>query len=268
MLVFGGTAFGWDFTAPTLSFGTSYSSSFTSAPTGFGSATSFAGACSDCFTLNTSTWSTTTTYDGWNGSISTAGASAFVDTTECDDPDPEPCVDIDQDTLCDEFDNCLDTPPGDPIDDFGCPIPPEPCDDTDEDGVCDVEDECEDTPLDVTVDDFGCECEDTDLDGICDVDDECIDVNQNQICDDEECAPDDVQCILDVKCECGAPPPFHGDYQSCIVHWANELGLDSGIGTCYASIAADSDCGMPGPNGWQEGISEVPVYQEGECEVD
>jgi hypothetical protein len=68
-------------------------------------------------------------------------------------PDPEPCVDGDGDTLCDEFDLCLDTPPGAIIDADGCEISTDACDDTDQDEVCDADDVCPD------MDDNSLECQ-------------------------------------------------------------------------------------------------------------
>ena len=116
LLAFAGTAFGLSFTrytptSSTFSYsptGFSSSSTFTSAPTGFGFGSAIAFGCGDCFTLNTTSFSTTETRDGWNGSISTAGASAYVSTIICEEPPV--CEDSDRDGVCDESDNCVDDP--------------------------------------------------------------------------------------------------------------------------------------------------------------
>ncbi|GAG04120.1 unnamed protein product, partial [marine sediment metagenome] len=142
LLAFSGTAFGWDFRAPILSSPTTVSafsrtSSFTSSPTGFGSSGAIAFGCATCgsVTAITNTWSTTTTYDGWNGSISSAGASAFVSVLDgivCEEPPV--CDDGDEDGICDESDNCEFDPNTDQAD-------------GDEDGIGDACDECPDEAL-------------------------------------------------------------------------------------------------------------------------
>ena len=376
LFVFNGTGLAWDFGDPYSVPSSSFSSSFsvTSSPYGggFGGATSF--GCSSCGTVTTTnSFSTTTTMDGYNGSISTAGASAYVEVIEC-----EECDDEDGDGICDEDDNCPDWPNADQedTDEDGVGDTCDSCfltynpgqEDQDGDGIGNVCDECPDdisndldqdgicAPDDNCHNDYNPGQEDTDGDGTGDACDACLDVDEDQVCDDvdncldisnsnqedqdqdgvgdacdncfqhfnddqldwdqngigdvcdptgcdgyqlpecpdgsptypeadctpqypevgiciDPCDPDgpggqdpDVQCILDRECPCGAPPPPHGDYQSCIVHWAQELVddgiIEPGIGTCYVSIAADSECGMPQ---WEDGVSEIPVYQEGEC---
>ncbi|MGI6456827.1 MAG: OmpA family protein [bacterium] len=73
------------------------------------------------------------------------------------------CPDSDGDGVCDEDDECPDTPRGVPVDARGCPeeeptiqVPPQPCPDSDGDGVCDEDDECPDTPRGARVDERGC----------------------------------------------------------------------------------------------------------------
>ncbi len=188
----------------------------------------------------------------------------------CDD-----CNDVDTDGTCDDVDNCLDLPNDQT--------------DTDGDGVGD---ECDNCPDHANPDQS-----DWDNNGVGDICDptgcdgyqlpECPDGVPSfpdadctpqypavGICIDE-CDPDgpggqdpDVQCVLDRECPCGPPPPPHGDYQSCIVHWANELVdqgvIEPGIGQCYAQIAADSNCGMP--NVPPDEIIP-PIYQEDQCQL-
>lgn len=113
ILTIGSTAIAWDFssfnsysppqvTPQTQNFASS--TSFSYAPTGFGYGGSFATGCGDCFTLDTWTTSSTYTRDGWNGSISTASAGAYVSTIVCNEPPV--CGDIDGDGVCDDSDNC------------------------------------------------------------------------------------------------------------------------------------------------------------------
>ncbi|OON69789.1 OmpA family protein [Hymenobacter sp. CRA2] len=74
--------------------------------------------------------------------------------------------DQDQDEVPDRKDRCPNTPPGVPVDDYGCPI------DTDKDGVGDYQDECPNDPG--TAELQG--CPDHDNDGVRDADDACPDV--------------------------------------------------------------------------------------------
>lgn len=123
----------------------SQSSSFTYAPpTGFGFSNATAFGCVTCgsVTATTDTWSTTTTYDGYNGSISTAGASASVsvDTIICEEPPT--CGDADGDGVCNESDNCEFTPNTDQAD-------------TDDDQIGDACDICPTDPTNTCED--GCD---------------------------------------------------------------------------------------------------------------
>src|SRR5258708_697840 len=61
-----------------------------------------------------------------------------------------PAVDMDGDGVFDRVDHCIDTPPGGPVDEWGCQH------DADGDGVCDGVDQCPDTPQGVKVDKKGC----------------------------------------------------------------------------------------------------------------
>ena len=235
LLTIGGTALGFSFKYPTSSFyaptGFSQSTSFTYAPTGFGFGGSFASGCGDCYTLDT--WSTSSTYtrDGWNGSISTASAGAYVSTIICEEPPV--CGDVDDDGVCDESDNCefvynpnqadrdddqigdeCDECPGDSND--VCNNEPPPCDDRDEDRICDADDPCPDDP--------------------------------ENTCNDPEptCQPDDTACLLDEACPCENDWRNHGAYVTCTVQFRNDHKFDQPSLPDLEHIVSDagcSDCG-------------------------
>jgi len=339
----------WNFSKPTLSKTpvSAFNSTFASAPTAFSSSTAIAFGCGDCLEATAYTSSFAESGDNWFSS--SANAYASTTTIECEDP---PCSDIDEDEICDDEDNCVETPNNDQADSDrdgignACDKCPDDADnDLDQDGLCAPDDNCPDVSnrdqSDLDDDGTGdvCDaCQDVDEDQVCDDVDNCPDyANPNQadddvdgfgndcdncpdhanadqadwdangvgdicdptgcdgyllpecelglpnmsvftagdctpqypavgICPEPECDADDIQCEFDRECPCGAPPPPHGDYVSCITAIANELVdqeiIEPGIGTCYASIAAQSDCGMPQ---WEEGVSVPPVYEEGEC---
>jgi outer membrane protein OmpA-like peptidoglycan-associated protein len=79
-----------------------------------------------------------------------------------------PDRDRDHDGVMDSVDRCLGTPPGEPVDITGCPLPK----DTDGDGVVDTLDRCPATPAGTPVDTRGCP-RDSDGDGVIDRDDKC-----------------------------------------------------------------------------------------------
>ncbi len=64
-----------------------------------------------------------------------------------------PAVDVDGDNVLDRYDNCVSTPKGCVVDEWGCSV------DSDGDGVCDGVDQCPDTPKGVKVDKQGCSAE-------------------------------------------------------------------------------------------------------------
>jgi len=112
-----------------------------------------------------------------------------------DDGSPAPCVDSDEDTVCDEFDHC----PGD--------------DDTldgDGDGVADCLDECPADPEKTAVGRCGCGTPDTDSDGDGELDCEDLcpadplnDADQDGICADEDPCPADPSNDIDQDGVCG-----------------------------------------------------------------
>ncbi len=61
-----------------------------------------------------------------------------------------PAVDVDGDGVLDRYDNCVSTPKGCVVDQWGCSV------DSDGDGVCDGVDQCPNTPAGVKVDKTGC----------------------------------------------------------------------------------------------------------------
>ncbi len=64
-----------------------------------------------------------------------------------------PAVDMDGDGVFDRVDDCVSTPKGCVVDQWGCSV------DTDGDGVCDGVDQCPNTPKGVKVDKQGCSAE-------------------------------------------------------------------------------------------------------------
>jgi len=95
---------------------------------------------------------------------------------------PPPCPDADKDGVCDDQDDCPNTPIGTKVDARGCPEKIDiiqPCPDADKDGVCDDQDDCPNTPTGTEVDERGCPkpktttCPDADNDGVCDDQDDC-----------------------------------------------------------------------------------------------
>ena len=134
-----------------------------------------------------------------------ANANCFDDDfyMECDAELGDDCGDDDQDGIPNEFDECVDTPGGVDVDDYGCS-----CDeggecyedeaDGDEDGVSDVVDSCPNTPADEIVDENGCHCEggvncdDADGDGVDDVTDSCPETDAGAVVDEFGCSATDV----------------------------------------------------------------------------
>ncbi|MCW7753905.1 OmpA family protein [Desulfobotulus sp. H1] len=95
---------------------------------------------------------------------------------------PEP-VDSDGDGVPDHLDRCPDTPPGAPVDKWGCPV------DSDWDGVPDYRDHCPGTPEGLAVDEKGCPI-DSDGDGVPDYLDECPDTPEGVVVDIRGCPID------------------------------------------------------------------------------
>lgn len=79
-----------------------------------------------------------------------AAARETVRVVEVPGSLPPPCQDSDGDGVCDELDQCPDTPVGVAVDSRGCPF------DTDGDGVPDYLDKCPSTPKGLKVDADGC----------------------------------------------------------------------------------------------------------------
>lgn len=122
---------------------------------------------------------------------------------ECDADLGDDCGDDDQDGIPNEFDECVDTPGGVDVDDYGCSCDEGgECDedeaDSDGDGVSDVLDSCPDTPAGEIVDEYGCHCEDgvncddADGDGVDDVVDSCPDTAAGAVVDQNGCSATDV----------------------------------------------------------------------------
>ena len=93
------------------------------------------------------------------------------------------CVDTDLDGICDDDDECPNTPAGCLVDARGCPL------DADGDGVSDGKDQCPNTPAGCAVDANGCPT-DTDRDGVCDALDQCANTPAGCRVDEKGCPMD------------------------------------------------------------------------------
>ncbi|VAW49284.1 hypothetical protein MNBD_GAMMA03-312 [hydrothermal vent metagenome] len=92
-------------------------------------------------------------------------------------------IDADKDGVADRIDRCLNSPPGVLVNRFGCE------NDEDEDGVPDSKDKCPGTPKDATVNAHGCEIIDIDKDKVDDKVDECLDTPLNSVVNRHGCEP-------------------------------------------------------------------------------
>ncbi|MCP3978859.1 MAG: OmpA family protein [bacterium] len=140
--------------------------------------------------------------------IDTDGDGVCDDLDECPDTprgaivDPRGCpLDSDGDGVYDGIDECPDTPRGAIVGPRGCPL------DSDGDGVYDGIDECPDTPRGAIVDPRGCPL-DSDGDGVYDGIDECPDTPRGAIVDPRGCPLDsDGDGVYDGIDECPGTPP-------------------------------------------------------------
>lgn len=92
-------------------------------------------------------------------------------------------IDNDKDGVVDRIDQCLNTALGVAVNRFGCE------NDEDEDGVPDSKDKCPGSPKGATVDAHGCEIIDTDHDQVDDRVDECLDTPLNGTVNRHGCEP-------------------------------------------------------------------------------
>lgn len=112
--------------------------------------------------------------------------------------------DSDKDGVLDKFDLCLNTPPGIPVDEFGCPV--KKTNDKDGDGVIDEFDQCPDTPRGVEVNEKGCPL-DSDLDGVPDYMDRCPGTPKDFPVDSKGCPLDsDGDGVFDALDKCPNTP--------------------------------------------------------------
>lgn len=110
-------------------------------------------------------------------------------------------VDSDGDGVSDSLDRCPNTPPGTPVDSFGCEL------DSDGDGVVDSKDRCPNTPAGVGVDANGCPL-DSDGDGVSDDKDKCPNTMRGAEVDADGCELDsDGDGVVDRLDECPDTPP-------------------------------------------------------------
>ncbi len=128
-----------------------------------------------------------------------------VDARGC----PVPCSDADGDGVCDKDDNCPGTFSGVAVDARGCPVP---CSDADDDGICDKDDQCPGTLAGVVVDSRGCPaaCSDSDGDGVCDKDDQCLGTFAGTVVDSRgcpiPCSDSDGDGVCDADDQCPNTP--------------------------------------------------------------
>ncbi len=114
-------------------------------------------------------------------------------------------LDLDNDGVQDNVDNCLDTPTGETVDANGCSDSQK---DTDGDGVDDNRDYCPDTPSGETVDGSGCALsqKDVDGDGVYDDIDACVNTLAGATVDANGCADTDQDGILNNLDTCADTP--------------------------------------------------------------
>jgi outer membrane protein OmpA-like peptidoglycan-associated protein len=116
-----------------------------------------------------------------------------------------PC-DADGDGVADEIDRCPDTPKGEAVDAYGCPLPG----DSDGDGVLDPQDRCPDTPRGEKVDASGCPLpKDSDGDGVTDKLDKCPNTPRGERVDATGCPlpkDSDGDGVLDPQDKCPNTP--------------------------------------------------------------
>jgi OOP family OmpA-OmpF porin len=111
-----------------------------------------------------------------------------------------PCVDSDGDGVCDDKDECPNTPAGLEVDERGCPA------DSDGDGVPDHLDKCPGTPRGVRVDLDGCPV-DSDGDGVPDYLDKCPGTPSGVPVDSDGCPKDsDGDGVPDYRDKCPGTP--------------------------------------------------------------
>ncbi|HOW72599.1 MAG TPA: thrombospondin type 3 repeat-containing protein [Phycisphaerae bacterium] len=162
-------------------------------------------------------------------------------------------LDVDQDGVCDDVDQCPSTPAGKLVDTNGCSLS-----DTDNDGVQDVNDACPNTPPGATIGNDGCaDAErDSDNDGVPDIRDVCANTAAGASVNASGCslAQDDLDGdgVRDEQDACrGTPPGASVDANGCA---ADQLDSD-GDGTpdlqdgCPNDIAkthpGTCGCGQP-----------------------
>ncbi len=147
------------------------------------------------------------TLGGKSGCIDTDGDGVCDDDDECPNT-PTGCLvdsrgcplDADGDSVCDGIDTCADTPAGCTADAKGCPM------DSDGDGVCDGKDQCPNTPAGCTVDANGCPV-DSDRDGVCDGLDTCANTPAGCRVDEKGCPMDsDGDGVCDGADQCPNTP--------------------------------------------------------------
>jgi len=141
------------------------------------------------------------------------------------------CKDSDHDGVCDDVDQCPDTPKGCEVDENGCPI------DTDGDGVCDGLDQCPDTPRCAKVDMNGCPV-DTDGDGVWDGCDKCPNTPSGCEVDANGCPLDsDNDGVWDCRDKCpDTPSCCNVDADGCPTDSDND-GVCDGCDECPGTPA-------------------------------
>jgi len=133
-------------------------------------------------------------FDDSDSAVAGAVIGAAIGAIFCGDED------TDGDGVKDGSDRCPGTPPGSPVDEFGCEF------DDDGDGVVNSEDRCPNTPAGVAVDSRGCERDD-DNDGVGNSADRCPGTPAGAKVDERGCADTDKDGVNDYRDECPNTAP-------------------------------------------------------------
>ncbi len=167
------------------------------------------------------------------------------------------CDDVDMDGINDCDDQCLGTPKGAVVDEFGCPV------DSDGDGVFDGIDKCPDTPKGAKVDKKGCPG-DSDKDGVLDGLDKCPKTPAGAKVDDKGCPIDsDGDGVFDGIDECpDTPKELAVNEKGCPVaesEFETKFIDDGVISTSKILFATNKDELLAGSHGVIDEIGAVLV---------
>ena len=163
------------------------------------------------------------------------------------------CDDLDLDGVCDDKDECPNTPAGCLVDARGCPL------DADGDGVCDGLDTCPNTEAGCTVDAKGCPM-DSDGDGVCDGKDQCPNTPAGCTIDANGCpVDDDRDGVCNGLDQCAnTPSGCRVDEKGCTLDSDND-GVCDGIDQCPNTPAG----AVVDPNGCPVSARTTELLEKG-----